>query len=261
MKFEEIRPVVHSITPRRYLPDHKRLVRPHRCELLLIQEGCGDVRAGAKRAAAFGPGSVMVMPAESAYVIRAQDEPVSTLAISFDYSAGGEEGAAGPVFEDAACLNEPLVIDGVPGIEQAISSMMRVFLRKEPHWQLRLSGGMEVMLTRIVHHSEGGMHALIGRVIDLVTERYMEPLNNADIASELGYHPNYVNAIFVRDMGMSLHQYLMRYRVEMATQLLLTTSLPISNIAEKVGFRHFSHFSNCFHRLTGVAPAAYRMER
>ena len=95
----------------------------------------------------------------------------------------------------------------------------------------------------------------------LVSERYMEPLNNGDIASALGYHPNYVNSVFVRDMGMSLHQYLMRYRVEMAMQLLLTTQLPVSDIAVKVGFRHFSHFSNCFHRLTGVAPAAYRLER
>ena len=262
MKLEEIRPVVYSITPRKYLPEHKRLVRAHRCELLLIQEGSGEVRLGAHHTVPFGPGSVVLAPPARAYVVRAQGEAAQGLCVSFDYTPA-EDGAepSFPTFEDAPCLNAPIALSGVPDMERSISAMMRVFLRKEPYWQMRLSAGMQAMVARVAQRADGGMHSLISRVIDLVTERYMEPLNNADIASELGYHPNYVNAVFVRDMGMSLHQYLMRYRVEMASHLLLTTSLPVSSIAEQVGFRHFSHFSNCFHRLTGVAPAAFRMER
>ncbi len=260
MKITEIRPVVHSVTPRKYMPDRRWLTRSRRCELLLIQEGEGEARLGTHRSAPFGPGSILLLPPDCAYVIRPVEQPAQGLCVSFDYSPEAADQAA-PEFEDATCLNEPVILGGVPDMERYISAMMQAFLRKEPYWQMRLSGGMQVVVARIVQQAEGGMHALISRVIDLVTERYMEPLNNADIASELGYHPNYVNAVFVRDMGMSLHQYLMRYRVEMAAHLLLTTTLPVSRIAEQVGFRHFSHFSNCFHRLTGVAPAAYRLER
>ncbi|MBR4441676.1 MAG: helix-turn-helix domain-containing protein [Clostridia bacterium] len=259
MKLEEIRPVVYSVTPRKFSPEHRRPTSLRRCELLLIQEGGGDVRFGAHHAMPFGPGSVLLLPPECAYAIRPQSEAAMGLSISFDYVAGDAQSA--PVFEDASCLNGPICLSGVPDIERDMLSMLNAFLRKEPYWQMRLSGGMQVIVAWIVQRALGGMHALISQVIDLVSKRYMEPLNNTDIASELGYHPNYVNAVFVRDMGMSLHQYLMRYRVEMASHLLLTTSLPISSIAEQVGFRHFSHFSNCFHRLTGVAPAAYRLEK
>ena len=261
MKLEEIKPVIYSITPRKYMPERRWTGRSRRCELLLIQEGAGEARLGAHRIAPFGPGSVLLLPPDTAYVIRPQEQPAQGLCVSFDYlpTEPGQEET--PLFEDMACLNEPLILAGVPGMECSVPAMMEVFLRKEPYWHMRLSGCMQVMVARVVRQAESGMHALISKVIDLVTERYMEPLNNADIASELGYHPNYVNAVFVRDMGMSLHQYLMRYRVEMASHLLLTTSLPVSRIAEQVGFRHFSHFSNCFHRLTGVAPAAYRLER
>ena len=261
MKLEEIRPVVYGITPRKYTPERRWLVRARRCELLFIQEGEGEARLGAHRAASFGPGSVLLLPPGSAYVIRPQEQPAQALCVSFDYLPQEPDGeASAPLFEDASCLNEPLILNSVSCVARSMPFMLNAFMRKEPYWQMRLSGGMQLMVVWIVQQAEGGMHALISRVIDLVSERYMEPLNNADIASELGYHPNYVNAVFVRDMGMSLHQYLMRYRVEMATHLLLTTTLPISSIAEQVGFRHFSHFSNCFHRLTGLAPAAYRLD-
>ncbi|MBQ8954628.1 MAG: helix-turn-helix domain-containing protein [Clostridia bacterium] len=259
MKFAEIMPVVHSMTPRKYFPGHKKTVQPHSCELLLVQEGEGEVRFGNRRAVPIAPGSIVVVPEDSAYAVHPQDGAISGIAVEYDYTQDGGERTP---FEDAVCLNEPVALRDVPLAGCIISSyMLSVYLRKEPFWQVQLSAGMGAVLTRIVQHADSHMRALIDQVIDLVSERYMEPLNNGDIASELGYHPNYVNSVFVRDMGMSLHQYLMRYRVEMAMQLLLTTQLPIAEIAVRVGFRHFSHFSNCFHRLTGVAPAAYRLER
>ena len=258
MKFAEITPNVRSMTPRKFFPEHKKVVQVHDFELLLVQEGEGEARFGSRRAVPIGPGSVIVVPENGAYAIHPQDGPISGIAIEYDFA---QQGGACMPFEDTVCLNEPMALQDVPLVSCIISYMMSVYLRKEPFWQVQLSAGLGAVLTRIVQYADGHMRALIDQVIDLVSKRYMEPLNNGDIASELGYHPNYVNSVFVRDMGMSLHQYLMRYRVEMATQLLLTTQLPIAEIAVRVGFRHFSHFSNCFHRLTGVAPAAYRLER
>ena len=258
MKFAEIKPNVRCISPRKYFSERKKTVQTHGCELLLIREGEGEVRFAGRRALPVSAGSVIVVPAESAYSVHPQDAPIACTAVEFDYAREGEGRIA---FEDTVCLNEPLALHDVPAVEGVVDCMKCVYLRKEPFWQMQLSAGMGALLTHLVHYADGHMRALIDRVIKLVSERYMEPLNNGDIASALGYHPNYVNSVFVRDMGMSLHQYLMRYRVEMAMQLLLTTQLPVADIAVRVGFRHFSHFSNCFHRLTGVAPAAYRLER
>ena len=258
MKFYEIKPNVRSISPRKYFPERKKTVQSHGCELMLIREGAGEVRFAGRRAVPISEGSVVVAPADVSYSVHPHDGPIESIAIEFDYMQEGEGRLS---FEDTVCLNETMTLHGVPGVEDVVNCMMAIYLRKEPFWQMQLSSGMGALLTHLVHYADGHMRTLIDRVIKLVSERYMEPLNNGDIASALGYHPNYVNSVFVRDMGMSLHQYLMRYRVEMAMQLLLTTQLPVSDIAVKVGFRHFSHFSNCFHRLTGVAPAAYRLER
>ncbi len=257
MKFDEIRPVVYALTPRKYMPDARRMARAKRCELLLVREGGGEIRAGSRRVVPVGPGSLLLVPPDGVYTVRAAEKPLSGLSVSFDYAPSGGDG----IFEDAVCLNEPLVLNDMQGLDGILSRMLKVYVRKEPYWQMRVSAGLQDMLTYVAQSAQNRMHGLISQVIDVVSARYMEPLNNSDIASALGYHPNYVNAVFVRDMGMSMHQYLMRYRVEMATHLLMTTQLPISDIAEKVGFRHFSHFSNCFHRLTGLTPAAYRLER
>ena len=46
MKLEEIKPVIYSITPRKYMPERRWTGRSRRCELLLIQEGAGEARLG-----------------------------------------------------------------------------------------------------------------------------------------------------------------------------------------------------------------------
>ena len=261
MKLDEIKPVVCEITPRRYTSEQKHSITPRHCMFIFIQEGRGEIWQNDQRAGSLEPNSIAVIPAHSEYLIRPNCASVRALTVSFDYLPDLPEEEPPPEFEDAPCFNALLTVKDIPEIGRYLSNMQRVFLRKEPHWQLRLRCSLGAILTRVAQRSECASHEIIGRVIDLISEHYMEPLNNASIAAMLGYHPNYVNSVFVREMGIPLHQYLMRYRVEQATHLLLTTSLSISDISEQVGFRHFSHFSNCFHRLIGVAPAAYRLER
>ena len=261
MKLNEIRPVVREITPRKYTPERRRAAQAQHCELVFIQEGRGDIRMDGRRTASVMPGCVAVIPARSSYLIRPPEESIQALAVSFDYLEVEADGESPPRFEDALCLNSPLILKSLPELEKYLINMLKIFMRKEPYWQLQLSGEMAAILACVVQQTDGASHTLITRVIDIVTERYMEPLNNTLIASELGYHPNYVNSVFVKEMGVPLHQYLMRYRIETAAHLLLNTSLSVSDIAEQVGFRHFSHFSSCFHRLIGITPAAYRLER
>lgn len=70
-------------------------------------------------------------------------------------------------------------------------------------------------------------------------------------------HPNYLCALFKEYTGHTVFDYLTRYRVETAAQLLKNEELPISKVAELVGFRSESLFYRQFRQIMGVPPKAY----
>jgi AraC family transcriptional regulator len=63
---------------------------------------------------------------------------------------------------------------------------------------------------------------------------------------------------FKRSFGMAPFAFVKRRRVEHAQQLMLTTELPLCEIALKCGLYDQSHFSRLFRRTTGISPNAWR---
>jgi AraC-like DNA-binding protein len=58
--------------------------------------------------------------------------------------------------------------------------------------------------------------------------------------------------------GSTPHRYVLRARIERASELLRMTSLSIAEISDAVGFAGQSHFCTAFGRETGVTPTQYR---
>jgi AraC-like DNA-binding protein len=58
----------------------------------------------------------------------------------------------------------------------------------------------------------------------------------------------------VKNTGYSLRQYLIRYRINAAFNLLQTTDMSITDISLKVGFSDINYFSRCFKKILGVRP-------
>ena len=64
---------------------------------------------------------------------------------------------------------------------------------------------------------------------------------------------------FKQYTGLSPINYLITLRIQTAKELMITTDLPLVQIALESGFYDQSHFSNCFVKLVGTTPKAYRM--
>ena len=57
---------------------------------------------------------------------------------------------------------------------------------------------------------------------------------------------------------MSLHKYVIGYRMNTAISLLQSTDYSISKTAEMVGMPDIKHFSKCFKNVTGNTPSYYK---
>ena len=99
---------------------------------------------------------------------------------------------------------------------------------------------------------------LIKRIQQYVNTHYAQPINNAMIAGEFGYSPNYIGRLFRDATGMNLNDYIKDVRVGRARDLLLHTSMRIADIARETGFTDAQYFSVVFRQKTGCTPSEYR---
>lgn len=87
---------------------------------------------------------------------------------------------------------------------------------------------------------------------------YAEKITLTKIANHVHLHPNYVCALFKEHTGERIFDYLIRLRVETAATILRRENIPVSKLAEKVGFSSESLFYQKFKQLMGMSPKAYR---
>jgi len=63
---------------------------------------------------------------------------------------------------------------------------------------------------------------------------------------------------FQTALGRSIHQEVIRHRVEAARRLLRDTTLTVAAVAAEVGFANAQRFYTAFRRAQGATPGAYR---
>ncbi|MCA0941987.1 AraC family transcriptional regulator [Salipiger pacificus] len=80
----------------------------------------------------------------------------------------------------------------------------------------------------------------------------------ARIAETLEMSRNAFFKSFRETVGLSPYQWLLSQRVDHARRLLLTTDLPLVEIALTCGFSDQSHFTRIFKRLEGTSPGRWR---
>lgn len=93
--------------------------------------------------------------------------------------------------------------------------------------------------------------------LNYIQNHLAAPITVDELAELIHFHPNYFIAFFKKHMGASPMQYVQRKKLEEAKRLLVTTVLPVSEIAGAIGM-DFLNFSKQFKRVIGLSPSAYR---
>jgi len=98
----------------------------------------------------------------------------------------------------------------------------------------------------------------VERILNFIERHYAEPLTIAALARRAGLSPFHFIRVFRASTGMTPHQYVRERRLARARHLLSTTTMPVTEVCEAIGFTSLGSFSALFHRSTGQSPVAYR---
>jgi AraC family transcriptional regulator len=94
-------------------------------------------------------------------------------------------------------------------------------------------------------------------VVDYINTNIAADLSLSELACVAGVSASYFTVLFRRAIGISVHQYVMRCRVDHAMRLLSRGSVRLCEVAQEAGFTDQSHMARCMRRLTGTTPAAF----
>jgi two-component system, response regulator YesN len=101
--------------------------------------------------------------------------------------------------------------------------------------------------------------SLLDEMKRYIETHYTDPdLSLNHLSDRFDINPKYASQLFKEQFGMKFVDFLVQLRMEQAKRLLLETSDPIQDIAEKVGYTHGISFGRTFKKVVGATPGDYR---
>ena len=155
-----------------------------------------------------------------------------------------------------------------PWLTRTLDHLSAEYMSDEPGSDLTVDKLTEVLLVQLLR-TDFGRHAEVGIVAALRDKRIAKAL--AALHEYPGQEWTIATAAEVASMSRSgfarrfkqlldtsFFDYLTRLRMRDARQLLMTTNLPIADIAEKVGYQSGISFVKAFKKIHAVTPRRYR---
>ncbi|MBN2221270.1 MAG: helix-turn-helix transcriptional regulator [Vallitaleaceae bacterium] len=98
----------------------------------------------------------------------------------------------------------------------------------------------------------------ISKALQIIHNEYMNPISLDSLSQALSISREHLSRTFKEDMEINFKEYLTRYRINVSKNLLTHSSLPIGEIAQKIGYSSASQFISIFKQIEGITPNHYR---
>ncbi|WP_217556661.1 helix-turn-helix domain-containing protein [Paenibacillus sp. GbtcB18] len=95
-------------------------------------------------------------------------------------------------------------------------------------------------------------------ILAYIHEHYDEELSIEQFANSMNMSVGHFSRTFKEEVGEKYVEYIAKYRLVKAKELLLQTDLKMDDIAEKVGYWGRNSFIRMFRKYEGITPAKYR---
>lgn len=162
--------------------------------------------------------------------------------------------------------NCPTVVE-VPNGEAFQKTIFEIIERQKrftAETELVCSGLILSLLTDLLRSAPSqlvpftAMPDYLQRIIAYLDKHYAEDISLDDLAKLFSVSKYHLARRFKQHVGIPVHEYQIRLRIDLAKALLTSTSMSVNSIAHSVGIDHVSHFINLFKTRVNDTPLSYR---
>ena len=113
--------------------------------------------------------------------------------------------------------------------------------------------------TPILGLKKGDKSKYVLEAMDYIGAHYNDPgITVGSIAQSLGISEGHLSHTFKKETDYTLLNYLTRYRIHKAMELLRDCRMKVYEVAEQVGYKDITYFSTTFKKVVGVSPSEYQ---
>ncbi|OKL36087.1 helix-turn-helix transcriptional regulator [Domibacillus mangrovi] len=102
--------------------------------------------------------------------------------------------------------------------------------------------------------------SFIEETVSYLNQHYMLEIKLPMLAERAGLSVGHYTVLFKKHTGTTVTAYLMKLRIEKAKQYLLQSNLTAKEVAQRVGFSDYFHFSRSFKKEEGCSPTIFRAQ-
>ncbi len=157
-------------------------------------------------------------------------------------------------------FDKPLRIEDADDERENFMEISEIATAEEGEWQAEASAILKLILIRLAAVTDE--NALPPRMVKnldtYIRENRKDEISNTELGAIFGYHPFYISNKLKSAKGITLHQYIIAYRIKLAKKLLEYTDKSVGEIAEEAGFSDASYFTKSFKASVGMTPKDYR---
>ncbi len=114
-------------------------------------------------------------------------------------------------------------------------------------------------LRRFEAESLGISDSPVSKAVQYINSHISDSLSLDSICKSIHISKYHLCHSFKKDLGVSVMDYVLRTRLEAATELIVTgPNFSMSEISEKCGFSSFSYFCQAFKKATGLSATQYK---
>ena len=213
----------------------ERTVKVTDCRIFYVTDGNAKLRI-ANQVYHLKPHSLFYCCAGSAYCIEAADG-FDPICLNFDLNQDHNDAYIPfptcspceniPVFsdpiEDSRILNGHLYLERAEELLPVIEKILEPFIDQPPYFRELASCSLKKLLLLLHRDPKAALPAKIALVKAYMDQHYAEDITNAQLSQLAGYHEYYLNRSFLTHTGSSLHEYLLKVRLNRASVLILNT--------------------------------------
>lgn len=219
----------------------------------------------------LAPGNLLLIPAGYAYSLKSKYARAAVIAFDATDDYKDEETFA-PVLSSEfdtdtihtkaslSPFDRVIKICDMESERDTFIRMSNLFTSAGGYYLAEISAILKALLLKIAALTEEGAlpPSMLENLDAYIRENASEEISNTELGAIFGYHPFYISRMLKSKKGITLHQYVISYRLKRAMELLKNTDRPIAYIAEECGFTDASYFTKIFRKETGSTPKEYR---
>lgn len=226
------------------------------------------------------PGSVVLFKAGTPYMWNVTEMQFYILNFDYTYKYSDIKGTFHPIhtenFPEAECLdcgsildepmlNTPIVVRAASNLEALFKLTVEEYGVGGKYSEELISNAVKTLIYSVLKYKCEGTRAaeekgsqLVRDIISYIGENLNADISNTTIAEKFHFNASYINRVFKKHTGTTLHEYILSVRIDVAAEKLRSESTSVSEIAKFTGFSGAVHFTKAFRKRMGMSPTDYR---